>query len=107
MKISELIADIICEAELKFGVLDTSDSARIHPNETISVWIFYADFDEWQVGLERPSQNQLDRGVVEDCTSCKLAEFKVAFYTMAPTLLGALRALQYKVLEADSWVFPA
>ena len=59
--------------------------------------MFYDDVGhEWQVWLERPSQNQLDRGEIQEGKehTTKLCENRIAFYTTDITLMGALLQLQ-------------
>jgi len=106
MKISDLISEIVVDAEWKFGILD-EDGNREHLNDCISVWIFYDTDNAWQVGLERPSKEQLECGEVHDCRTMKSSVSRLAFYTEGTTLLKALRGLQQKVNDAHETDFPS
>ena len=101
MKISEMITEIVQEAESKFGISQ-------HRNDNIGVWMWMDlgsdSYDEpiWWVGLERPSQRQLNMGsvVAEHIDSVKLNETRYGFTTSASSLMEALRFLQEKVDNA-------
>jgi hypothetical protein len=98
MKVSDLIQEIVKLAEDKFGVSK-------HGNDVISVYINSQPGWNWEVGLERPSQRQLDSGEVDDVESIKLWEVRNAFDTEHKTLVGALKLLRQKVQDANSWDF--
>lgn len=100
MKISDLIQDIVALAEEKFYA--TAKLPDGHINDCVSVWIYYASvLDLWQVGLERPSKEQLENGEVDDWATVKSCINRVAFYTEANSLLEALLQLEDKLHEAD------
>jgi hypothetical protein len=103
MKVSQLISDIISEAEHKFG-LTNSEGEYFHINGCISIWLF-PDGNTWQVGLQRPTQRMLDFGEIENGSTTRVTENRVAFYTQKDTLLKALQALQDKVSSAAEWDF--
>jgi hypothetical protein len=98
MKISQLIQDIIIDAESRFG---TSD----HNNDCINVAIYHTDAGTWQVWLTRPSQTQLDRGevVTQKVHTSKVSEDLQAFWTEKDSLLDALLDLQDFVDQATTW----
>jgi hypothetical protein len=96
MKISALIQDIVRTAEDKFGVSN-------HLNDVISVGIYAANDNTWQVWLDRPTQNQMDKGEVERSHTSKLQEMRTSFNVERETLLEALLALHYFVYDADDW----
>lgn len=92
MKISNIIKRIVTRAERIFGVGN-------HENDAITVGIYYAEDDTWQVWLSRPTQNQLDRGVFQPGTS-KLYDEKTAFYVSdQPSLAKALNVLWWNLLD--------
>lgn len=97
MKISDLIGDIVSEAEIKFGISG-------HMNDSISVFI-WTNWDEegvyFQVGLERPTRRQLDSGEVEAVDTIKVSEKNTAFRTSHPSLLKALLILRDKIDEVN------
>ena len=99
-KVSKLMQEIIRLAEDKFGVSK-------HDNDIINITIDSAPGFNWQLSLVRPSQRQLDFGEVTNSESCKLAEYRTAFYVVAPTLVEALHQLKAKVKEADYVDFQA
>ena len=96
MKISELIKEIVLYADDKFDVSD-------HINDAITVSItppnLHIGIYDWQVSLDRPTQRYLDRGEVEDGSTIKVIEYRVNFFTEAPTLMEALRLLKQEVEE--------
>jgi len=101
MKISDLVQDIVREAESKFGISN-------HPQDTIGVWMYPAESNfgdpEWQVGLERPTKRCLDYGVAEFGT-VKLGEVRFGLSTKGSTLLEALNNLLDLVYEAGYFDF--
>ena len=96
MKVSELIAEIIVEAEAKYGISN-------HNNDGIHVGIFYAA-DTWQVWISRPTQNQLDRGEVptSDINTVKVSEEEVRFMSKDTNLVRALLQLR-EAVELEEW----
>jgi len=106
MKISELIKEIVDVAESKFDA--QSRQYNGHVNDCISVWIYYVSIlDMWQVGLERPSKEQLECGEIENWETVKSCVNRVAFYSEANSLLEALYILQDKINDADDMEFDA
>lgn len=99
MKISELMKEIIQNANETF-------ERSNHQNDAISIGTHF-NGSEWEVWLERPSQNQLDRGEVigEAVTTVKLWETKTAFYNADHNLKDALMYLQDDI-ELSFGVWP-
>lgn len=97
MKISEIIKEIIAEAEGKFELTS-------HLNDCISVSIYFSGAD-WHVGLQQPTQRQLDNGeiVQSKLGTVKQYEYKTAFSAHGLTLVEALRNLQNIVEDAEVW----
>lgn len=93
MKISTRIKNLVEQAELTFGVTG-------HLQDCIDVSLYH-DGSSWHVALCRPTQRDLDRGVVMDNT-CKMMESHVVFqcYDHA-TLSSALKELQWKLDNVD------
>ena len=100
MKVSELVQDIVSEAELKFGHSE-------HCNDCINVGIYYSPEGTWQVWLDRPTQRQLDNGEVSEANTIKVSEYRCEFFQQAQDLVTALLQLQEAVDMADSWDFQA
>ena len=100
MKVSKLIQDITRDAESKFGLSG-------HLNDTISVWVFAGqDDDFWCVGLQRPTQSELDHLETNDpnvLATVKECHSKTAFYTEGYSLVGTLTDLSDKVSDATCW----
>ena len=92
MKISQLIKNIVADADAEYGHSN-------HINDCISINIFYSlcNGGEFQVCLSRPSQRQLDGGEVDDLSSIKKTENDVWLHTKAPTLLEALTELHQRL----------
>jgi hypothetical protein len=97
MKISELIKQIIDEAERKFELTD-------HLNDCISVSVYFTGAD-WHVGLQQPTQRQLDNGEIVESRldTVKQYEYKTAFSAHGLTLVEALRNLQDLVNDTEVW----
>jgi hypothetical protein len=99
MKVSDLITDIVEEAEFRFG-----DSTFDHPNDCISVNLFPSG-SSWQVNLQRPTKRQLENGELTDealGTPMKY-EYCTAFFVECPTLMEALNELFDVVCNAEKW----
>lgn len=93
MKVSKLVADIVKKSEEKFGVDD-------HRNDCISVGMSI-NSGVWFVWLERPTQDQLDRGEVDRINSIKRYDTLVALTCQSSTLIDALVKLQHHVNTVD------
>jgi hypothetical protein len=98
MKISEKIAEIISLAENKFDV-------GKHTNDNISVFIFVNREGMFQVGLERPFQQQLNAGEVENASTIKMSINHYGFFTIGETLPEALNELYQAVDDAEEYEF--
>ena len=99
MKVSTLIENIIATAEDKFGYTQ-------HNLDCISVYTYVnPGNNNWQVGLMRPSEGQLDSGDIptDKAYTIKQSDNLFAFLIERDTLLGALLALQESVEEASDW----
>jgi len=102
MKVSDLITKIIATANDHFEV-DNS-----HVNDCVRLSINVGPFDlkydfMWEVHLYRPTQAQLDRGMVDNEDSIRLMDCEVRFRTTGQTLIETLSALYDKIENEYIW----
>jgi len=110
MKVSELIKKIIALAEEKFEI-DTSICGN--PHNTVNVFVYFSENDVgeefWQVGLFRPTINELDlpETSIEDMCAAKslgASQIETHYFLERPTLMSALHAL-YELVDSTEMNF--